>query len=124
MTHEYTLLVGGIVLPRGGEPTVTAIAWAADTVLALGGDDEVRAISRGDSHVVDLGGAFVIPVGPDGEVRWPVDAKLEVGGPADLAVLRLDPRVTAGVQALALIRGGRLVAGALPGDGWQITEVT
>ena len=99
MTHEYTLLVGGTVVPGGGRPNVSAIAWAADVLIALGSDDQVRATSRGDSHVVDVGGAFVEPID---------DATLEVGGPADLSV-RIGGRV------VAVVRGGRVVEGALPG---------
>lgn len=117
MTHEYTLLVGGVVIPGGTAPDATAIAWAADTILALGSDEEVLSISRGDSRVVELGGAFVIPLAADGDLRWPTEAKLEVGGRADLAVLPADPRLTPAVEPLALLLGGRLVAGALRREG-------
>jgi hypothetical protein len=108
VTHEYTLLVGGRVLPGGDAPAATAIAWAGDTVLALGSDEEVRAISRGDSHVVDLRGATVIPMPPDVEATSPTSATLEVGGRADLAILRDD-------RPIAVVRGGILVSGSLPG---------
>lgn len=101
MTHEYTLLLGATVLPGDDRPACEAIAWAEDTILALGGDAEVRAISRGDSHVLTYPGAFVVPL----------DRPLEVGGPADLAVLAADPRAApAGGRAsvpLATFRGGR-----------------
>ncbi|HEX5825623.1 MAG TPA: hypothetical protein VFY18_14285 [Candidatus Limnocylindrales bacterium] len=98
---------------------MTAIAWAADTVIAIGSDDEVRETSRGDSHVIDLRGASVVALGEGPDVLWPPDASLEVGGRADLAVLANDPRLMdapAGqrLSALALIRGGRVVAGRLP----------
>jgi predicted amidohydrolase YtcJ len=121
VTHEYTILVGGIVIPGGSAPDASAIAWAADTVLAVGTDAEVRSISRGDSHFVELVGATVIPLNTDGGVRWPADATLEVGCTADLAILRADPRLApkdtgAQLQPLAVIRAGRVVAGALPGD--------
>ena len=71
MTHGYTLLIRGIVISGHDEPDVTAIAWAADTVIALGSDDEVRGISRGDSHVIDLGGASVVALGQGSVARWP-----------------------------------------------------
>ncbi len=123
MTHEYTLLVGGTVVPGGGQPDVSAIAWAGDTILAIGTDHEVRAISRGDSHLVDLAGAIVVPLGPGAGLTWPVSATLEVGGPADLAVLEEDPRATeAGteghgrIRVRALVRGGRVLAGSLAGE--------
>jgi predicted amidohydrolase YtcJ len=39
----------------------TAVAIAANRILAVGTDDEIRAVSRGDSHVVDLRGRTVVP---------------------------------------------------------------
>ncbi len=97
MTHEYTLLTGAIVLPGGGIAPCEAIAWAHGTVLALGSEAEVRAISRGDSHSLAYPGAFVVPLGE----------ALEVGGPADLVVLAGDPRSGADDEVpIAVIRGG------------------
>jgi len=94
-------------------------------VIALGSDDDVRATSRSDSHVIDLGGACVVPLGEGPEARWPPEAVLEVGGRADLAVLPSDPRgsdTPAGqrLSALAVVRGGRVVAGRLPGSGARV----
>jgi predicted amidohydrolase YtcJ len=121
VTHRYTLLIRGTVISGRDEPDVSAIAWAADTVIALGSDDDVIGTSRGDSHVIDLGGASVVALGEGPDARWPPDTTLEVGGRADLAVLETDPRridAPAGqrVSALALVRGGRVVAGRLPGE--------
>jgi len=121
VTHRYTLLIQGTVISGRDEPDVTAIAWAADTVIALGSDDDVRGTSRGDSHVIDLRGASVVALGEGPDVLWPPDSRLEVGGRADLAVLESDPRridAPAGqrLSALALVRGGRVVAGRLPGE--------
>lgn len=122
MTHLYTLLVGGTVIPGGDGPDAAAIAWAQDTILAIGPEGDVRAISRGDSHVVELQGAFVVPLALDVDAGWTSTGSLEVGGRADLAVLRFDPRLPMGdgavsqaVEPLALVRGGRVVAGSLPG---------
>jgi hypothetical protein len=109
VTHEYTILLGGVVIPSGGgdaEPVAhgpSAIAWAADTILAVGSDEEVRAVSRGDSHVHVLGGAVVRPADDGG--------RLEVGGRADMDLLAPDSATT-----IAVIRAGTIVEGALPGD--------
>jgi predicted amidohydrolase YtcJ len=122
MTHEYTLLVGGTIIPGAG-PDAEAIAWAHGVILAIGSRSEVLAISRGDSTLFDLAGACVIPLDERAEARWPAPSRLEVGGPADLAVLKVDPRrreqeLTApGLETLALVRGGRVVTGALSGRG-------
>ncbi len=119
MTHLYTILTRGTVLPARDDAAVTAIAWAGDTVIGLGTDDEVLGLSRGDSRFIDLDGACVIPLGA-GNAVWPPVETLELGGRADLAVVRLDPRSQAMTAlrpaVLALVRGGRVVAGRLPGD--------
>ncbi|TAK02388.1 MAG: hypothetical protein EPO36_02255 [Chloroflexota bacterium] len=104
MTHEYRLLLGGTVLPGPGRPPCEAIAWADATILALGTTEEVEAISRGDSHRLAAAGGFVVPLGPP----------LEVGAPADLAVLARDPRLGDPGSPRAVVRGGRIVAGRLP----------
>ncbi len=100
MTHEYTILFGGVVLPGGEAQPATAIAWAEDTILAVGTDESVRSISRGDSRFVDLGGASVVPV--------EAGAVLEPGSRADLTVLAKDRR------PIAVLRAGRVVEGSLP----------
>jgi predicted amidohydrolase YtcJ len=105
VTHEYTILLGGTIIRGGGAPEATAIAWAHDTVLLVGSEADVLAISRGDSHFVDLRGRFIVPL---------EDATLEVGGPANLAVFSADPRTAHSRPApLAVVRDGRLVAGQL-----------
>ncbi|HEU0244373.1 MAG TPA: hypothetical protein VFQ75_10735 [Candidatus Limnocylindrales bacterium] len=100
MTHEYTLLLGGIIRPGGGASDKTALGYAHDTVLAVGSDAEVRAISRGDSHVVDLAGRTVIAA--DGVV-------LEPGAAASFRVLDATGRV------VAVVVDGQVVEGALAG---------
>jgi predicted amidohydrolase YtcJ len=119
VTHRYTLLVGGTVISGHDEPDVSAIAWAEDTVLALGNDADIRRVSSGDSHVFDLAGAFVLPLGDGHGVNWPAVGTLDVGGPANLAVMARDPRearADAGgeLSPIAVVRAGRVVAGALP----------
>jgi cytosine/adenosine deaminase-related metal-dependent hydrolase len=124
VTHEYVLLVGGRIVPGGDAPEAEAVAWAHDTILAIGPEAAVRAISRGDSTVHDLGGAWVVPLDAAGAFRWPPAVRLDVGGRADLAVYRADPR-PAGPGAspdpaptpAAVVRGGHVVAGTLPPPG-------
>jgi hypothetical protein len=110
VTHEYTLLVGGVVIPGAGAEDATALAWAAGTVLAVGSDAEIHAISRGDSLVVDLRGAVVAAR----------DVPLEVGGPADFDVFERDPRAGQGErprEPVATVLGGHVIRGGLPGLG-------
>ena len=59
---RYPLVVRGTIISGHDEPDVLAIAWTADTVIALGSDD-VGGVSRGDTHVIDLGCANVVPLG-------------------------------------------------------------
>ncbi len=111
MTHEYTILTGGriLALPDGAsvpDAPATAIAWAGDTVLAVGTDEAVRAVSRGDSHIHELAGAIVRPLG---------GVLIEPGSPADFEVLDASAEPAAGhPRRVALVRGGRVVEGALP----------
>jgi hypothetical protein len=131
MTHEYLVATGGRIGPVAAgvdASAATAIAWAADRVLAVGPDEDVRSISRGDSIFLDLGGCVVTPL-PDDPARaaelvrsvasggGPVDivelligngllspaATLEPGSPADLACWRTDPGA-----------GGRAASSASP----------
>ncbi len=104
MTHEYVIAVGGSVLgtaaaPVGepattSEPVATAVAWAADRILAVGADDLVRAISRGDSTFLDLAGCAVTaaPRDPDAAeaaVRSAVGAAANVLAPERRGVIDL-----------------------------------
>jgi len=103
MTHEYVIAVGGHV--RGatsGRQPATAIAWAADRVLAVGPDDVVSAISRGDSIFLDMGGCVVTPATGD------VTGDLEAGSPADLDFWDPDPQRR---TIVARVRGGRFSDG-------------
>jgi adenosylcobyric acid synthase len=104
VTHEYTLLVNAVVLPGDEATPCAALAWAADTILALGSGEAVDAVSRGDSARFNLGGAFVVPVA----------GSLEPGAPASFDVLDRDPRVPGGApRVLASVRDGRVTAGSL-----------
>jgi len=65
VTHEYTILYDATVLTGGeGCPRAMALAWAADTLLAVGDTATVRAISRGDSRFIALPGRLITPA-PD-----------------------------------------------------------
>lgn len=119
MTHLYVILLGGTVVRGGDAPDATALAWAGDTVLAVGTDAEVRTISRGDSTVVDLDGATVFPLHGD-HPAWPTEGRLDVGLAASFAILTNDPRTSptgAAPEVRAVVRSGVVVSGALPGLG-------
>jgi len=92
MTHHYTVLHGGTILTfdgalptdaasrASGEPGVddaagrraTAICFAHERILAVGGDAEILALAGPDSHVVDLRGRAVLPgfVEPHAHPYW------------------------------------------------------
>jgi len=99
VTHEYTLLFGATVLPGNGEPACEALAWAGGTILALGTEAEIHAVSRGDSHVMTFPGAFVVPL----------EQPLEVGGAADLVAYQRDPRLGDPGDPVAILRAGHVV---------------
>lgn len=103
MTHEFVIAVGGRIAGAAGVDgrAATAIAWAADRILAVGPDDVVRAISRGDSTFLDLAGCTITAA--DGPAE-----RLEPGSPADLDVWRGDPGRGAPV---ASVRAGAFMAG-------------
>jgi len=143
VTHEYVIATGGIVLPRRGgtDQPATALAWAADRVLAVGSDAMVRAISRGDSMFLDLRGcavttapldqsraealarALVAAGHGDALVERLADVGLiddpgppDVGASAELAFWnadpsRLDPSEAASLRMLAIVHGGAFTEG-------------
>jgi predicted amidohydrolase YtcJ len=60
VTHEYTILYDAVVLTGNeGCPRAAAVAYALDTILAVGDEPTVRAISRGDSRFIALPGRAV-----------------------------------------------------------------
>ena len=68
MTHEYTILYDTVVLTGDDAcPRAGAVAYALDTILAVGDEPTVRGISRGDSRFIALPGkaVTVAPRRPD-----------------------------------------------------------
>lgn len=56
------ILHGGIVVPMTEESArFEAIAIASDRIIALGTNEEMLALARADTEIVDLGGATVLP---------------------------------------------------------------
>jgi hypothetical protein len=144
MTHEYVIAVGGRIEPRRADLhglRSTAVGWAADAVLAVGSDELVRAISRGDSTFLDLGGCVVTALPHEQEradtlVRESTAATagdvdigallsgagllepgttLEAGSPADLAFWGTESGNTGDPQApiclVAIVRAGAFASG-------------
>ena len=90
MTHEYVIALNGHVEPDpGGDSEETALAWAANAVLAVGPNDVVRAISRGDSTFLDLCGCLVTPL-PDAPSQADSLIREESARGADVARLLVD----------------------------------
>lgn len=104
MTHEYVIAIGGVIArpTREADAPASAIAWAADRIIAVGSDDAIRAISRGDSTVIDLNGCRVTALEPGGS--------LEPGDMADLAIwpAAADP---ASSEPEAIVRAGAFTTG-------------
>lgn len=131
MTHQYTVATGGIILGGGESSPRTAVAWAHGTILAVGDDATVRAISRGDSTFVDLAGYAVSPGRDAAAARAQLVAsvrdgaparvgELEPGSSADLLIWSHDPGRLAPDQAdtlrvVAMVRDGHLAW--QPGEG-------
>jgi hypothetical protein len=143
MTHEYVIGLRGVVLGAGtpAGPELTGVAWVADRVLAVGTDELLLAISRGDSTFLDLAGCAVTPLpsdvaagerlvraavaagGPFDPVRLlagagllAADAAIGVGAPADFAFWSVDPRAVPAAEAatvgiMAVVRAGRFTDG-------------
>ena len=133
MTHEYVIALNGHIEPDlSGDAEETAVAWATDAVLAVGPDDVVRAISRGDSTFLDLGGCVVTPLPEDladaasavrERARRPADigrvlvetgllgpgVVLEPGAPADFAFWAL--RGSRAPKLAAIVRDGHFTEG-------------
>jgi hypothetical protein len=128
VTHEYVIALGGRirVSPHEvpGQTPATAIAWAADRVLAIGSDDAVSAMSRGDSIFLDIAGCLVTAAPDEGA------GELEPGSLADLDFWVDDPTypatrgpIVARVRAGSFTEGDehcgsfRRVRAPLPGQG-------
>jgi len=133
--------MGGTVVGATADLAATGIAWAADRVLAVGPDDVVRTISRGDSTFLDLGGCAVTAAPHDprraerllqdaiaggrrfGALALLAEAGLldspaapEPGSPADLAFWSADPEAlaagsAASLRIVALVRAGAFTEG-------------
>ena len=128
MTHEYVIALNGHVEPDpGGDSEETALAWAAGAVLAVGPDAVVRAISRGDSHFLDLCGCLVTPL-PEAPSQADALIREERAQGADVARLlvesgllsaeaSLEPGTPANLAfwdesgLVAIVRGGHFLDG-------------
>ncbi len=60
-TADLVLKNGTIVTMAEGQPEAEALAIADDTVLALGGADEIRTYEGGETRVIDLEGRLAVP---------------------------------------------------------------
>jgi predicted amidohydrolase YtcJ len=128
VTHEYTVLHGGLIITLdGAAPSdaasraagapdaaglrATAIAFARDRIIAVGSDADILPLAGPDSRVVDLGGRVVLPGFRDPHshpIGEGVDAaKPLIGGETDLR---------AGLRILSD------AASRLPADAWLLAR--
>ncbi len=90
MTHEYVIALNGRIGHGESEgDAATAIGWAAEAVLAVGADDDVRSISRGNSTFLDLGGCVVtaLPSDPERAGRIVAEASEASDAASDVTAL-------------------------------------
>ena len=103
-----TILINGAVYTVDeARPWAEAVAIEDETILAVGGNDEIRALAGPDTRVIDLGGAFVSPGFNDGHVHVGSTGALLIG------VNLLEVHEAAEFQEA--IRGA---TGRLPAGGW------
>lgn len=109
MTHEYVIAIGGRIRvsphEAPGRVATTSIAWAADRILAVGSDEAVSSISRGDSIFLDIAGCVVTATSEGA-------GELEPGSVADLDFWDLDPSGSARrAHVVASVRAGSFTDG-------------
>ena len=105
------ILTGGVVYPLGpSDRAVRAIAIRGDRVLAVGDDEEIRALAGEATQQMELDGAVVLPgfrdawIDPEALGRW--------------EATELDLRLTSTLEEVqAMVRNA---AGALPPSSWLI----
>ncbi len=53
--------VRGVVVPAPGAPAATAFAVSGGKFVAVGSDEDIRALAGPTTEVIDLGGRTVVP---------------------------------------------------------------
>lgn len=104
--HADRIFVGGrIWTGDDGQPQAQALAVSGDAILAVGSNEEIRALARPDTAVVELEGRLVVPGFQDSHLHFP-------GPPLDS--VRLD-----GVETLDLFQRKLAdFAKSHPGSTW------
>jgi predicted amidohydrolase YtcJ len=70
VTADLVLINGDIWTAHAEQPTVEALAIGADTLMALGSDQEMQAYVGDSTEVIDLDGKFVTPGFIDSHVHF------------------------------------------------------
>jgi predicted amidohydrolase YtcJ len=92
------ILTGGRVRTLDPQrPSATALAIADGTIVAVGADDEVRALAGAGTHTIDLGGAAAVPGLIDSHTHA-LPSKIASGG-VDLTDARTLDDIRAGIAA-------------------------
>jgi len=76
---DLVLVNGNVYTLDDDRPTAQAIAIRGERIVAVGSDDEARALAGPDTRVIDLAGAFVSPGFNDGHVHVEGTGALIVG---------------------------------------------
>ncbi len=113
-TADLVLKNGTIVTMAEGQPEAEALAIADDTVLAVGGADEIRTYEGGETRVIDLEGRLAVPglIEGHGHFMGMGEAQMQLG----LLGTPSWDRIVAMVDSAA---GERAAGDWVQGRGWH-----
>src|SRR5687768_11191184 len=72
---DRILLNGNIYTLDKNNSRATALAIIGERIVAIGSDDEIRALAGRDTQIDNLNGQFVIPGLTDAHIHWENTAK-------------------------------------------------
>ena len=109
------ILVGGAIMTMDPDrPRASAVAIGQGKILAVGSDDEVRALAGPDTRVIELAGRGVTPGLVDGHAHL-----LGLGQALESVSLRGMDSERAAAEAVARSTAGRAAGEWITGRGWD-----